>query len=83
MISGVARADTAEKVAEKMQKTTVRVVNYKGGRVSSSGSGFIISSQGHVATNRHVIDGAERAVVVYCQGDRVFVRCEHQSVWLV
>ena len=74
MISGVARADTAEKVAEKMQKTTVRVVNYKGGRVSSSGSGFIISSQGHVATNRHVIDGAERAVVVYCQGDRVFVR---------
>ena len=74
MISGVARADTAEKVAEKMQKATVRVVNLKGGRVNSHGSGFIISSQGHVATNRHVIDGAERAVVVYCQGDRVFVR---------
>ena len=73
-LAGVAHAELAEKVAERIKKSTVRVVILKGDKVVGHGSGFIISSQGHVATNRHVIAEAERAMVVYAQGDRVFVR---------
>lgn len=69
-----ARAELAEKVAERMKKSTVRVVILSGSEVKGHGSGFIISSNGHVATNRHVIADAEQAVVLYCQGDRVFLR---------
>ena len=73
-LGGVAHAELAEKVAERMNKSTVRVVILKGDKVVGHGSGFIISSQGHVATNRHVIAEAERATVVYAQGDKVFFR---------
>ena len=71
---GTAQAELAEKVAERIKKSTVRVVILKGDNVQGHGSGFIISSQGHVATNRHVIAEAERAVILFCQGDRVFLR---------
>ena len=50
-LGGVAHAEIAEKVAARMQKSTVRVVILKGDKVMGHGSGFIISSQGHVATN--------------------------------
>lgn len=69
-----ARAELAEKVAERMKKSTVRVVVLAGDEVKGHGSGFIISGQGHVATNQHVIADAEQAVVLYCEGDRVFMR---------
>ena len=69
-----ARAELAEKVAERMKKSTVRIVILAGSEVKGHGSGFIISSNGHVATNRHVIADAEQAVVLYCEGDRVFMR---------
>jgi len=70
----VAHAELAEKVVERIKKSTVRVVILKDDKVVGHGSGFIISSQGHVATNRHVIAKAERAMVVYAQGNRVFLR---------
>ena len=75
MISGVARADTAQKVAERIKKSAVRVmVLDKDGKTKGHGSGFIISKQGHIATNRHVIEHAEQAMVLFAQGDRVFRR---------
>jgi len=74
VLCGSTRAELAEKVAARMEKSTVRVVIFKGDKVMGHGSGFIISSQGHVATNRHVIAEAERAVAVYAQGDKVYFR---------
>jgi len=74
ILCGGACAENAEKVAERIKKSTVRVVILAGGQLKGHGSGFIISSQGHVVTNRHVIAEADAAVVVYCQGDRVFFR---------
>jgi S1-C subfamily serine protease len=74
LFSGVAHAESAEDVAEHIKKSTVRVVSLVGGEPTGHGSGFIISSQGHVATNQHVIADAEQAVVLYCEGDRVFIR---------
>jgi len=73
-LCGVTHAEIAETVAERLRKSTVRVVIIKDGKVLGHGSGFIISSQGHVATNRHVIAEAEKAAVMYCQADRVFLR---------
>ncbi len=74
MLGVGAQAELAEKVAERMKKSTVRVVILAGDQVKGHGSGFIISSNGHVATNRHVIADAEQAVVLYCTGDRVYMR---------
>lgn len=74
MLCGTARAELAEKVAERMKKSTVRVVIIKDNKVQGHGSGFIISGLGHVATNKHVIAEAEKAVVAYCQDERVFLR---------
>jgi hypothetical protein len=68
------RAELAEEVAERMKKSTVRVVILSGDEVKGHGSGFIISSNGHVATNRHVIAEAETAVVIHSTGDLVYIR---------
>ena len=71
---GSARAEFAEKAAERMKHSTVRVVILEGTEVKGHGTGFIISNQGHVATNYHVIEGAEEAVILYCEGDRLYLR---------
>lgn len=73
-LCGGAFAELAEKVAEEMKHSTVRVAILADGEVKGHGSGFIISSQGHVATNRHVIAEADDAVILYCEGDRVYLR---------
>ena len=40
------------------------------GRVASSlGSGFVIDAQGHIATNNHVIEGADTIEVTFPNGD--------------
>jgi serine protease Do len=43
-------------VAEKMRRSTVRILN-GGGRVESSGSGVVWTSDGMVITNAHVVRG--------------------------
>ncbi|MDX2235023.1 MAG: Do family serine endopeptidase [Hyphomonadaceae bacterium] len=39
--------------------------------VSSLGSGFIVSAQGMIVTNNHVIEGADQIEVVFQDGDRL------------
>jgi 2-alkenal reductase len=43
----------------------------RGGQAEASGSGVIISEQGHIITNNHVIDGANSVFVIYNDGTRV------------
>ncbi|MEX0627006.1 MAG: Do family serine endopeptidase [Cucumibacter sp.] len=40
-------------------------------QVSSLGSGFVIDASGLIATNNHVIDGAEEIVVVFADGESI------------
>jgi hypothetical protein len=68
------QADVAEAAAKRLEASTVRVVVFVDDEVNGHGSGFIISNNGHVATNRHVIEEAEGAVVLFAKGDRVFFR---------
>jgi 2-alkenal reductase len=42
----------------------------RGGQAEASGSGVIISDQGHIITNNHVIDGANSVFVIYNDGTR-------------
>ena len=75
LVGGVGQGMTPEEVAEEIKQCTVRVVTLdKENKILGHGSGFFISNQGHVATNRHVIEAAKRVVVLFCQGDRVFFR---------
>ena len=37
----------------------------------AAGSGFVWDDQGHIVTNRHVVDGAERIVVMFSDGVQV------------
>jgi pSer/pThr/pTyr-binding forkhead associated (FHA) protein len=74
MLCGGLQAEIPEKVAEQIKKSTVRVVILAGDEVKGHGTGFIVSKQGHVVTNRHVIADAEQAAVLYCDGAKVFLR---------
>jgi 2-alkenal reductase len=39
-----------------------------GGFVFAQGSGFVYDGQGHIVTNYHVVDGADRVTVVFADG---------------
>ena len=51
---------------EKVQPATVRVLTNQG-----SGSGVIISQDGYIVTNNHVIEGAQQFAVDYARGERI------------
>ncbi len=38
--------------------------------VHGQGSGFVFDREGHIATNYHVVEGAEEVLVVYADGDQ-------------
>jgi len=41
---------------------------FGGGRASGTGSGFVYDNRGHILTNNHVVDGAEKIVVSFSDG---------------
>jgi 2-alkenal reductase len=58
-------------VVQVRVRTNLQTGGMFGGRltpVPSEGSGFVWSSEGHIVTNHHVIDGAERVMVVFANG---------------
>ncbi|MEG6572459.1 trypsin-like peptidase domain-containing protein [[Clostridium] cellulosi] len=63
---------TTEQVAERICPCIVGVIQYRSDRVTESGegSGIIISSDGYIVTNNHVIEGANKLEVVNSSGKR-------------
>lgn len=65
------------RVASEVGPAVVTVINYQPPGISlfgtavnrtSSGSGFIISKEGHIVTNHHVIEGAQRLEIILSDG---------------
>lgn len=74
LLCGGADAQLSEKVAKEISKATVRIVALNDEGEGGHGTGFIISQEGHVATNRHVVEEASRYFVVFSEGDHVRIR---------
>jgi 2-alkenal reductase len=68
---GTEPAEGAAQAAAALAPSVVTVVNYlesNGQDNRASGSGVIISDQGHVITNAHVVEGSRRLEVVLADG---------------
>ena len=56
-------------------------------RPLGQGSGFVISSEGHIVTNNHVIDGANKVSVTFLDGKKVIAkvlgRDKHTDIALI
>lgn len=64
---------TSEEMESSLCKATVRVVIFEGGNLQGHGTGFLISPEGHIATNKHVaIEGGSFGVLY----------SDRSSVWL-
>lgn len=65
--------DTVRKVEPAVVTvvTNESVGNSFGGTVQASGSGVIISQDGHIITNNHVVEGGSSVAVIYSDGTRV------------
>ena len=64
--SGNSDNNTVVTVVEHVQPATVRVLTNQG-----SGSGVIISEDGYIVTNNHVLEGAQQFAVDYARGERI------------
>ena len=70
-VSAPALIEPSERVVEVVQQvgpSVVTVVNVLPNGARGSGSGVIISQDGHIVTNQHVIDGASRIEVMTADG---------------
>lgn len=68
---------TIPDVVETASKAVVGIIQYqrnnRNGRLEeyASGSGFIVSEDGVVLTNAHVVSGAEKVDVLFASGDKI------------
>ena len=62
-------------VIEQVSPGVVGIVNYQFSNIyqkeleAATGSGFVISTEGYIVTNAHVVDGAVRLGVLFVDGD--------------
>lgn len=65
---GISLPAFGEIKTEQVEKSVVRVINLEG---QSTGTGFVISPDGYIATNHHVVGEVPWVVVVRIDGDRI------------
>ena len=69
-----ARALPLQEIIEHAQRAVVHVsVSNDRGKVLGTGSGFVVSDDGRVVTNHHVVEGGDRAEVTFKGGRTVEV----------
>ncbi|MFD9303677.1 trypsin-like peptidase domain-containing protein [Streptomyces sp. NPDC060048] len=49
----------------------VVTLHVKGAQSSSTGTGFVLDGQGHILTNHHVVNGAQKITVTFSTGESV------------
>lgn len=65
-----AQGSSLADVVEQVAPAVVTVANQSSNGMSGSGSGVIISEDGFIITNHHVVEGAVRLAVIYADGER-------------
>lgn len=66
LLCGNAYADFSDKVVNAAKDATVQVVGDTG-----AGTGFVVTKEGHVVTNYHVVKGQTKLGIVFCRGNIV------------
>ncbi|GAB4424302.1 MAG: trypsin-like peptidase domain-containing protein [Chloroflexi bacterium OHK40] len=67
--ASVAESDTAIEAVQRVGPAVVTVLN-RGQQGMGSGSGVIISEDGYIITNNHVVEGASQLAVVFADNSR-------------
>ncbi len=62
---------TTEQIAEIVSPQTVGIVSYIGGMAAQGGTGIIMSADGYVITNAHVVDGVS-TIEIMLNDERTF-----------
>jgi hypothetical protein len=64
-------AKISETIVKKIRKSTVLICSYDdGGTKLSTGSGFLVSDTGIIATNNHVLENAKKIIVKLFSGEK-------------
>lgn len=72
--SYIEASDRVVEVVQEVGPSVVTVVSFQADGARSSGSGVIISRNGHIVTNEHVIDNANRIEVMLADGSALPAR---------
>jgi 2-alkenal reductase len=67
--AAIADSDTSVEAVQKVGPAVVTVLN-RGEQGMGSGSGFVVSDQGYIITNNHVVEGAQQLAVVFADNTR-------------
>lgn len=63
-------SDTAVEAVQLVGPAVVTVLNYAGQGQMGSGSGVIVSEEGYILTNNHVVEGSNSLAVVFADNSR-------------